>query len=222
MMNFDTINAVQRNLRFLDPDGKRQDAASQYLHPKLTDSTFPNLQVVTNTSIVRVLIENGTAVGVETAYKKHGSDSSANEDIRIIMARKLVVLSCGALGSPLVLERSGVGEAKHLQDLGVPIMADLPGVGRGYEDHQVMIYSYKSSLRPEETMDALAGGRVDVGELIKHNDPILGWNCQDVTSKIRPSDDEALTLGTTFQETWEHKYKPFPDRPLVHLTLIPM
>ena len=214
---------MQRNLRFINPDGKRQDAATTYLHPKLQGSTFPNLHVVLNNKVLRVLIQGGRAVGieVETSTAQSG-DLTDNKRSRHIKARKMVIVSCGALGTPLVLERSGVGNSKILEKYNIPVAADLPGVGQQYQDHQLMVYSYRSSLNPEETLDALAGGRVDPGLLIQNNDPILGWNGQDVTSKIRPTDKQVATFGERFQEVWKRNYEPYSDRPLVQLTLIPV
>jgi alcohol oxidase len=83
------------------------------------------------------------------------------------------------------------------------------------------MYAYRSSLNPEETLDALASGRLDAGELIRSNDPILGWNGQEVTSRIRPTDKEVANFGLKLQQAWYRNYKPFIDRPLVHITLIP-
>ncbi len=50
-------------------------------------------------------------------------------------SRKQVVLGCGTLGTPQVLERSGVGSAQLLNKLGIPVVSDLPGVGEQYQDH---------------------------------------------------------------------------------------
>jgi alcohol oxidase len=55
------------------------------------------------------------------------------------MARKLVVVSAGALGTPQILERSGVGHPVILNKLGIPVVSDLPGVGENYQDHQLSI-----------------------------------------------------------------------------------
>lgn len=222
LTDFDAINGVQRNLRFISPDGKRSDVVNGYLHPKLQDPAFPNLHVVVNTKIVRVLIEDGKAVGIETEAVTKANETTSEGCNRSIRARKMVVVSCGALGTPLVLERSGLGSSGVLSKHGISTVADLPGVGEQYQDHQLMLYSYRSSLNPEESLDALAGGRLDPAELIKNNDPVLGWNGQDVTSKIRPTNAQAATFEGELKKTWERRYKPYTDRPLVQLTFIPV
>lgn len=52
-----------------------------------------------------------------------------------VKARKMVVLSSGTLGTPQILERSGVGNGELLRQLGVKVVSDLPGVGEEYQDH---------------------------------------------------------------------------------------
>lgn len=94
----------------------------------------------------------------------------------IIKAKKLVVVSAGSLGSPQVLERSGVGKESVLKAAGIKVVSSVPGVGENYQDHLLMTYFYKTSLQPNETLDALWTGRKDIGEAITAKDPQLGWN----------------------------------------------
>jgi alcohol oxidase len=77
---------------------------------------------------------------------------------QIIMARKLVVLSAGALGTAQILERSGVGNPVILNKLEIPIVSDLPGVGENYQDHQRSSYPYKTSLDDGETLGCISLG----------------------------------------------------------------
>lgn len=218
--NFDTPSGVQRNLRFISPEGIRQDVVSKYLRPKLQDPAYPNLHVLVEHNVVRVVVENGKATGIEMAPRKLSNDTSREQWISFVKARKMVVVSCGALGTPLVLERSGLGNQNTLEKHGVPVVFNLPGVGSNYQDHQMMVYSYRSSLNPDETLDSLLRGQVDPAALIKSNDSMLGWNAQDVTSKIRPTDLQASHFDGRLQEVWDSKYAPYSDRPLVHLTLL--
>ena len=106
--------------KLLGVNGIRSSTAESYIHP----STSPNLTVLTQAMVSRVIIENGRAVGVELLGKR-------------VLARKLVILCCGALGSPTVLERSGVGEPSSLAKAGVDLKVNLPGVGTELDDHQV-------------------------------------------------------------------------------------
>ncbi|SPN99284.1 related to choline dehydrogenase and related flavoproteins [Cephalotrichum gorgonifer] len=201
LMDLDTNNAVYRNLRTISPSGLRQDAAHCYLHPRLSNGKHPNLHVLVEHQVLRVLFDNKRAVGVELEPNPRLQGDSTRS-VQIVRARKMVVVSSGALGTPLVLERSGVGDPEILGRAGVEVVADVPGVGRNYMDHHLLTYPYKSSLLPEETLDALYGGRVDIETLIQTNDKMLGWNAADVTSKVRPSDADVATLGPAFQDAY--------------------
>lgn len=103
--------------------GRRWSSAKAFLHPV---RKRPNLTVLTETRVDRVLIENGRATGVRLV------------DGREITARREVVLTAGALASPLILMRSGVGAAAKLEALGIPVVSDLPGVGQNYQDHMAV------------------------------------------------------------------------------------
>lgn len=95
---------------------------------------------------------------------------------KTIKARKLVVVTAGALGTPQILERSGVGNPELLKKLDIPVIADVPGVGENYQDHHLLLYPYKSNLDPEETLDGILSGRKDFVKALGEKDPMLGWN----------------------------------------------
>ncbi|KAK5988794.1 Alcohol oxidase [Cladobotryum mycophilum] len=215
LQNLDTNNAVQRNLRYVGLDGRRQDAAHMYLHPRLQDGNRPNLRVLVEHQVVRIVFKQRKAVGVE--YRPNPT-FRAGAETRTIVARKMVVVSCGALGTPLLLQRSGVGDREILNRAGVEVIADVPGVGRNYMDHHLHVHPYRSSLLPEETVDAALSGRVNIGELIKTNANILGWNVADVTSKLRPSEADVAALGPAFQTAWNRDFKNHPERPIAIIT----
>ncbi|KAF2676462.1 GMC oxidoreductase [Lentithecium fluviatile CBS 122367] len=213
----DFNNGVQRALRYIAPDGKRQDTAYGYLHPRLQSGKHPNLHVVVDSQVKRVLFENKKASGVEFRPNPKVHPDTA---FRTVQARKMVIVSCGALGTPSVLERSGVGNPEILKKARVEIVADVPGIGANYQDHHLMIYPYLSSLDENETIDALVGGRVDPVELIKEKDPILGWNAMDITCKLRPTDSDVAALGPEFQEAWDEEFKNEPNKPLALGSLV--
>ncbi|WP_084963227.1 GMC family oxidoreductase [Thermoactinospora rubra] len=100
--------------------GRRWSAADAYLRPALKR---PNLRLVTGSTVRRVVFEGNRAVGVE----REGGGQ--------IRARREVILSAGAIGSPWILLRSGVGPADELRDEGVEVVRDLPEVGRNLQDH---------------------------------------------------------------------------------------
>lgn len=83
-----------------------------------------------------------------------------------------------------------------------------------------MLYPYKTSVGPDQTMDGLLTGRVDVGELIPKNDPLLSWNGVDVQCKLRPTNADVAALGTDFQAAWNKNFKNSPDKPLMILSIV--
>ncbi|MYU05133.1 glucose-methanol-choline oxidoreductase [Streptomyces sp. SID8366] len=110
-------------------DGERVDAATAFLSGT---RDLPDLHLRTGVRVTRVLFEKNRAVGVET-------ESGGRLDT--VRARH-VVLSAGAVGTPVILQRSGVGGAALLRALGITPVADLPGVGRDLVDHpSVVIWS---------------------------------------------------------------------------------
>lgn len=215
MQDLDAINGVQRALRYVNSKGERQDTAHGYIHPLLQDGKHPNLHVLVETHVERVLVEDGKAVGVVFS-----SSSSGEHKSRTVRASKSVVVSCGAFGTPTLLERSGIGNPDILKSAGVETIVDLPGVGENYQDHQVELYAYKTDFAPEETLDPVVQGRLKPEDLIGSNSPLLGYNGQDISAKLRPSDEEVAALGPKFQEAWDKYYKNRPDKPLVLMSPI--
>jgi choline dehydrogenase-like flavoprotein len=213
LASLDANNGFQRALRYVGTDGTRQDTAYRYIHPKIKSGDYPNLHVVVNSKVKRVVFKNKRASGVE--YKPN-PEACPDGGFRTIRARKLVIVSGGALGTPSILERSGLGNPAILKEAGVgEVIADLPGIGENYQDHHLMVYPYLSALEEHETLDALVRGRWDVAKLIEEKAPILGWNAADITYKIRPTDAEAAALGPDFQALWDEEYKNDPYKPLV-------
>ncbi len=101
--------------------GRRSSTAHCYLR-----NPPANLHVLTNRSVVRVLMESGKACGIEYL---------AGNEVQIAKARREVVLCAGAFNSPILLMRSGIGPAEHLRESGVRVVHDLPGVGANLMDH---------------------------------------------------------------------------------------
>jgi choline dehydrogenase len=103
--------------------GRRQSAADAYLTPVLSR---PNLHLVTEAHAGRLLIDRGRCTGVE--YRSFGTVERAE-------ARREVILAAGTVASAQLLLLSGVGPAWHLREVGIPVYADLPGVGENLHDH---------------------------------------------------------------------------------------
>jgi choline dehydrogenase len=110
--------------------GRRWSAARAYLHPALKR---PNLEVRTRTFVERVVFDGSRAVGVVS-------------EGRTIRARE-VILCGGAINSPQLLQVSGVGDAGHLESVGVPVVQDLPAVGLNLQDH-LEVYVQCASRQP--------------------------------------------------------------------------
>jgi choline dehydrogenase len=106
---------------------RRASAARTYLAQALSR---PNLRLVTNAMVHRVIFEGTRAVGVEFAPR-----GSARGAPQRVTAEREVILSAGAIGSPHILQLSGVGNAQHLSDIGVPVVQALNGVGHNMQDH---------------------------------------------------------------------------------------
>jgi choline dehydrogenase-like flavoprotein len=112
----DYVQVSQRN-------GLRCSSATAYIHGSKHRA---RLQVETGAQVMRILVEDGRATGVE--YRK-------GDTTRTVRARHGVVLSAGSMNSPRMLMLSGIGPADHLREVGVPVVHDLPGVGRNLQDH---------------------------------------------------------------------------------------
>jgi choline dehydrogenase len=102
---------------------RRWSAAKAYLNPAKKRA---NLTIATNAHATRVLIEDGRAAGVE--YRTPGGLVTAR-------CRREIVVSGGVYGSPQLLQLSGLGPAALLQQLGIPVVRDMPGVGADLHDH---------------------------------------------------------------------------------------
>ncbi|MGH2481307.1 MAG: GMC family oxidoreductase, partial [Ktedonobacteraceae bacterium] len=114
-------------------EGMRHSAAVGYVHPILSR---PNFTLQTNALVTNVLFEGTRAVGV--AYVQDGEK-------RQVKANREVILSGGAINSPQLLMLSGVGPKEHLKELGISVVADVPGVGQNLQDHPAIVVLYSST-----------------------------------------------------------------------------
>ena len=116
-------------------NGERWSAAAAYLTPNLGRA---NLRVQVQAQATRILLEDTRAVGVE--YRQDGRT-------RTVRARREVILAAGALQSPQLLLLSGIGDPQSLRAMGIPVVADVPGVGRNLRDHVDFVIAYRSHRR---------------------------------------------------------------------------
>ncbi|HUF00826.1 MAG TPA: GMC family oxidoreductase N-terminal domain-containing protein [Gaiellaceae bacterium] len=105
--------------------GRRFGVVDGYLRPALRR---PNLTIATGAFVTRVLVESGRAVGV--AYRPRGASSDTE-----VHAEREVVVTAGAIGSPCLLQRSGIGPRPVLERAGVEPVHELAGVGEHLLDH---------------------------------------------------------------------------------------
>ena len=131
--------------------GWRMNTAKAFLRT----TTGQNLKVETQAHTRRVILEQGRATGVE--YDRGGQTLTAR-------ARAEVILSAGAIGSPQILQLSGLGPAGLLQDHGIPVQRDIAGVGANLQDHLQLRCAWR--LTGAKTLNTLAGslwGKARIG-----------------------------------------------------------
>ena len=166
--------------------GERWNAARAYLHrgdrgDKGFNGGRPNLTVLTDARVLRVQLEGRRASGVRIV--RDGVEQT-------IRARREIVLSSGAYGSPQILMASGVGPAAHLAELGIPVLHDLAGVGENLQDHPDVILSrYLNS--PDLYGKSLRGGLRLLREMLRYRSNRTGMIASNVAEagaffKTRP------------------------------------
>ncbi len=130
-------------------NGERCSAAKGFLTPNLSR---PNLKVLTHATSANVLLEGRRACGV--AYEQDGQ-------LKRVKARREVIVAAGAFGSPQLLMLSGIGAAAELQRFGVPVVQDLPGVGKNFHDHIDYVQTWRVPSNTDTVGLSLRGaGRV--------------------------------------------------------------
>jgi alcohol oxidase len=192
--------------------GRRSDAATGYIHPVMATQT--NLHLRCNAKASRVIFEGTKAVGLAFVNNRnHGNKET------IVRARKMVVLTSGTLGTPQILERSGIGAKAVLEKAGVKCLVDLPGVGKQYQDHYTT-FSVFRARQSEPTADDWLRGVPEVQQelltqyRLTRSGP-LASNAIDAGFKIRPTEQELKEMGPEFRKSWDSYFKDKPDKPLM-------
>ncbi|CCM03415.1 uncharacterized protein FIBRA_05546 [Fibroporia radiculosa] len=194
--------------------GRRSDVPHGFIY----DRERPNLQILTGVQVKRVIFENNHAVGVEFLPNQNVQPNNMTS-LAVAQARKLVVLSSGAFGSPAILERSGVGQASLLQKLGIAQVADSPGVGENYQDHLGVFCQYYV----DDEADSLRGIIQQQPDAIKEltaqwsqdGSGLLAQNAIDAGIKLRPLPDELKEIGSDFSATWDRTFVNTPDKAIM-------
>lgn len=142
----DDCHAIHRDGCFPFPKnnvyGRRVSAAVGYLSSVVRRR--PNLKIVSNTLVDAILFDGAAACGVETAPRTGVGSTryGAGE----------VIVCAGALHSPAMLMRAGIGPGEHLREMGITVRSDLPGVGQNLQDHPLV--GLGVHLRPEARLNS--------------------------------------------------------------------
>ncbi|HEX6295467.1 MAG TPA: GMC family oxidoreductase N-terminal domain-containing protein [Burkholderiales bacterium] len=192
-------------------NGWRCSAATAYLKPA---RSRPNLTVRTGAHVSRVLFEGRRAAGVQ-----YGSEK---------MLAGEVILSAGAIQSPQLLQLSGIGPAGLLSSLGIPVVADLPGVGENLQDHLALRLIYKCT-KPITTNDALrnvwAKGLTGLKYVLFRRGPMaIGVMTAGMITRVLPdakTPDIQFFLSTVSAEERGAEPHPFSAFTLVYYPMRP-
>jgi choline dehydrogenase len=135
----DTLNNLDETVGFAPEDnnivdGIRWNTAFAYLDPV---RPLPNLRIVGESHVDRILVEHGRASGVEVLSRGG----------RHVVRSDRIIVCGGAYNSPQVLQRSGIGPAALLSGLDIPVLVDLPGVGENLHDQPFALMSWAGSDR---------------------------------------------------------------------------
>jgi len=170
--------------------GKRQSAATAFIRPI---EKRANLAILTERTVNRVIFEGRRAVGVEILR------DGAVETIR---AGREVIVCGGAMASPAILERSGIGDAQRLAALGVPVVYDNPEVGEGLIEHRGVIMQWK------------------LNQQVSQNREFSGWRLLRATARYYLTGDGPMSSAAYELGGW-FKTRPGLNRPDAQMLIAP-
>ncbi|KAJ6510972.1 methanol oxidase [Mycena sanguinolenta] len=221
--DLDTSHASEIWAKYINRHtGRRSDAATAYVHSVMDVQN--NLFLRTNSRVSRIIFEGNKAVGV--AYVPARNRAHGGKTLEtIVKARKCVVISSGTLGTPQILERSGVGSAERLKKLDIKVVSDLPGVGEQYQDHYTTLSMFRVSNESATLDDFLRGDKEVQKELFQEwevspEKARLSSNAIDAGFKIRPTEEELKEMGPEFNKLWDTYFKDKPDKPVMFGSIV--
>jgi len=197
-----------------------------------------------NTKVEKVVLDGDQAVGVKVVPTK--PLSPLQDGSRVIRARKQIIVSGGTLSSPLILQRSGIGDPAKLRKAGVKPLVDLPGVGLNFQDHYLTFATCKYNMtiqkdaqahqmitdraKPDvESFDDFVRGDEKVQKQVFDQWNIngtgpLATNGIEAGVKIRPTEEELRQMDRwpcpEFRSGWNSYFKDKPDKPVMHYSVI--
>lgn len=166
-------------------DGERWSAAKAYVTPH---RHRPNLTVITHAHTSKVLLggtaEDGSLRATGVQYLQQGQTLEVH-------ARREVLLSAGAFGSPQLLMLSGVGPTEHLREHGIPVRHALPGVGQNLQDHVTTVLIYRTQRQQETLGFSFKGALQILKSVLEWRRQRTGWISTNVAEsqaflKTRP------------------------------------
>ncbi len=138
--------------------GWRWNTAKAFLRP--TCYGRPNFEMWTRAQVSRLLVEPDA----QGALRCTGMEVWTGQEMVTVRASREVLLSAGSIGSPQILQLSGLGPADQLQALGIPVRKDLPGVGANLQDHlQIRAVYQVQGVTTLNTLANSAWGRMRIG-----------------------------------------------------------
>ena len=159
-VNEDYNGRTQEGVTYVQRTAKgrlRYSAAKAFLTPA---KSRPNLHIITNAHTTSIQVEGGRATGVTFAKGgRHGIQQQ-------VLASREVILSSGVVGSPHLLELSGIGNGDHLRALGLDVVHHLPGVGENLRDHYAPRFTGRA--KNTSTINELTRGPKLLGEVGKY------------------------------------------------------
>lgn len=134
-------------------NGRRQSAATSFLKPALKSR---NIFLKTDAQVIKLILENKIVTSL--TYRQNGQ-------IKSLKARREVILCGGVINTPQLLQVSGIGDPKHLNQIGVPVIHSLPAVGQNLRDHFATRFTYR--VKNAHTFNERARGFAFLSEVTK-------------------------------------------------------
>ena len=156
--------------------GWRWNTAKAFLRPMCY--ARPNFELWTSAQVARLVVEpaaNGAADGAAGALRCTGVQVWDGHSMIIATARREVLLCAGSIGSPQILQLSGLGPAALLQDRGVPVVKNLPGVGENLQDHLQIraVFKVKNAATLNTQANSLWGkAKIGIEYALKRTGPM--------------------------------------------------
>ncbi len=158
-------------------NNERFSAADAWLKPALNR---PNLSAITHATVTKILFEGKRAVGVE--YQHQG-------ERKVARASREVILCGGAINSPQLLLLSGIGPAAELQKHGIPVVANLPGVGQNLQDHAQVVMRFQCDPPLRVTAKQIRAAEI---EYASKKSGVLGMSWGAVGAFIKTEPEQAI------------------------------